>query len=133
MPAPNLPIERPKTPLLDEETKSLLQLGFIVPTDFVFLIILGLIGFSSLIWIIATKPDFVYILAILICANFLTTIWVVTLVYRACYFVLKMRAVMETMPELAAHIALKLHEQQLNTPAVAGTNKPTPMPGGVAK
>jgi hypothetical protein len=133
MPPPATPIERPKTPLLDEETKSLLQLGFIVPTDFVFLIILVLVGFSSLIWILSARPDFIYILAIIVCANFLTTIWAVTLIYRACYFVLKMRAVMETMPELAAHIALKLHEQQLNTPAAAGTGKPAPMPSGATK
>jgi len=130
MPAvPQSPADKPKLPLIDEETRSLVQLGFIVPIDFVFVGILGFVGFTSLIWIIAAKPDFVYIMAVLLCLHFVATIWSITLIYRCCYFVLKMRAVMETMPETAAQIAVKIHEQRLSTVAGAAT-PPTPMPSG---
>jgi len=126
---PQSPAEKPKLQLIDDETRSLFQLGFIVPIDFVFAGILVFVGFTALIWIISARPDFVYIMAILLCLHFVATIWSITLIYRACYFVLKMRAVMETMPETAAQIAVKIHEQRLSTVAGA-TTAPTPMPAG---
>lgn len=121
--APATPIPRRGLPLIDEETKSLFQLGFIVPIDFVFLAVLVMTAFGSAIWFIAARPDFVYVVGILACCVFLTTIWLVTLAYRIMYFVLKLRAVMEILPEEAGKIAFKIHEIQI---AQAGKKGPLP-------
>jgi len=118
-----------KTQFIDDETKSLIQLGFIAPLDYVIFFTLVIVGFGGLVWAVSARPDFVYIMAVLLCLQFLVSLWAITLIYRACYFTLKMRAVMETMPETAAQIAFKLHEQKLTSIGAQGN----PMPSGSTK
>ena len=127
--ATNPQIESNKTRFIDDETKSLFQLGFVAPLDYIIFGTLVIVGFAGLVWAISARPDFVYIIAVLLCLQFLVSIWAITLMYRACYFTLKMRAVMETMPEIAAQIAFKIHEQRLNSIGKQGE----PMPSGSTK
>lgn len=118
-----------KLPLVDDETKALLQLGFIVPIDFVFAAVLFLGAFATIVWIAAAKPDFVYVMAVAICMLILLSVWTLTVAYRGIYFTLKMRAVMETMPEEAAKIAFKIHEIKMAQPGQP--QKIAPMPPGL--
>jgi hypothetical protein len=106
-----------KTPWIDNETKSLFELGFVMPMDFLFLALEVVGGTAALIWILVTKPDFIYVVATLVVLNGLLSVWLITLIYRCSYFVLKMRAVMETMPEAAGKIAFSIFQQSVGSPS----------------
>lgn len=128
MPATN-PAAKPKTPLIDDETKALFELGFIVPLDIVFFCLECLIGFGSLVWIIASKPDFVYILAVVMLMQLLLAVWTITVCYRSCYFTLKMRSVMEMLPIEAGKIAFQIHEAKVGSVTKPGETIKTMPPG----
>jgi len=119
-----------RTPIIDEETKALFSLGFMAPLDFIFFALEVVVGFGTAVWAIAAKPDFIYILAMAIFMQGMLSVWTLTVCYRACYFTLKMRAVMETMPEQAARIAFKIHAANVGTPTKPG-EKVEPMPPGI--
>lgn len=112
------PVSKNTVLFLDEETKALMQLGFFKPVDAVFfLLIFGLmllIACGALIqWL-----NVAAVLVLLLCCVLLAAAWIVTLLYRVCYFVLKLMAAVESMPEDSAVLAAKLlHTSVLSQPS----------------
>jgi hypothetical protein len=107
------------TPWIDEETGALLQLGFFKVSDVVFALAIFLVIFASVVWGIAARPGLLPHVLAGVVVLILLCLWIVTLVYRACFFILRMRAVIETMPERAATLALKLFEMRISQPEAA--------------
>lgn len=86
--------------LLDAETKALLELGFIRLLDLVFFVLI-----LSSIGLCFVRPDW-----LLWCAGtaaFCGVFWVLMLLYRLMYFVLKLTAEVKMLPAAAAKLAVK--------------------------
>lgn len=107
-----------KLPIIDPETIALLRLGWIRALDVViFLIVI----FLSALTTVGVLFGFLETNQILLCgisALGLTQFWLLSVSYRACYFTLKMRAIIETMPQEAARIALNYADTKTVPPPV---------------
>lgn len=113
----------PKIPLLDPETQALLHFGWFRLIDGVLLAVLVLTAAVGMAWWTFGAPSTGNILGLVLSAIVVLLIWCVMLLYRACYFILKMRSAVELMPNTAARIAVKFIE---DGGLSSSTNAPAP-------
>lgn len=102
------------------ESAALWQVGFVKGFDCVIacVVLLGLSVIAS--WAVFGNPDAVRVIAALLAPIALIQLWIVALVFRCSYFVLKMRAEFNGLPDAAARIAvahLQGGHQAAQTPA----------------
>lgn len=96
-----------KLPLLDPETQALLSFGWIRLIDVVLLSVCGLVALAGFgLWLFG-QPTSGQLMALALALCSVQLSWAIMLLYRACYFVLKMRAAVELLPDRAARLAVQ--------------------------
>lgn len=88
------------------EARVLWSLGWIKAFDIVVIAVSIIATSVILAWFIFAKPDPVLVVASFIPVLILLQIWLAMLIFRSSYFVLKMRAEFEMLPDAAARIAV---------------------------
>ena len=95
--------------LLDEQTRSLIQVGFIRPVDYAVTGLLSLIGVTTFFWWLFGAPTWQHLVLVYLSVITILAGWLVILVYRCCYHVIMARSEINTMPEAAAKLAVSYH------------------------
>lgn len=93
-------------PLLDEQTKALIQVGFFKPIDMAAVLVLACSAVTVFFWWAFGAPTWQQLVLILLGAILFVAIWLVILVYRCCFHVIMARSEINTMPEAAAKLAV---------------------------
>lgn len=104
---------------IDDETSSLLKVGWIRKHDLLILTaaFLSFLSAGILLWLsLYHNVSYIWPLVVAISSVWLLALLAVMLLYRAIYFTLKVRAIMETMPELAANIAVRKMSKGADSP-----------------
>ena len=100
-----------KQPLIDPQTKALIEAGFFRATDLLFFLIILAGGATTLAWWAFANPTLAHIALCLIGVVIVLLVWLVTLVYRASFWALQCLSEMKLLPVTAAKMALKFASQ----------------------
>jgi F0F1-type ATP synthase assembly protein I len=93
-------------PLLDEQTRALIQVGFIRPIDFVASGTIIGTAITTFFWWFFGSPTWQHLVLVMLGLLLVLAGWIVILVYRCCYHVVMARSEINTMPEAAAKLAV---------------------------
>ena len=85
-------------PILDQETRALAQVGFFRPLDFVMLGGATFYLVTFVYWCIFTAPPAINVMVVLFFLLLWMSFWIVLLLFRACRFIVEVRAAIATLP-----------------------------------
>jgi hypothetical protein len=92
-------------PLFDEHVKALWEVGFVTIIDFIWCALMLFGAITAAFWCIFGSPTVLGLLVVGVVLLGMFQGWLVLLLYRCLYFIIKTRADINMMPTEAARLA----------------------------
>jgi hypothetical protein len=89
-------------PIVDDEVRALVRVGFVRPVDFIMGSVFGLYAITTGYWWLFAHPSAIELMTAFFGLIIWLGLWTLLILFRACRFIVEIRAAMELLPVDAA-------------------------------